>query len=89
MFPTLWNDITSFSLTQHLMCETGLQADAQAFGIGRSCRRLDMEIGVTLCVETCSGSVAQASLNLTPPASAFVCWDGRWVLARIPVSFLS
>lgn len=47
---TLWNDITSFSWTQHLMCETGMQADAQGFGVGKSCRNLDTEIGVTLCV---------------------------------------
>lgn len=79
MFPTLWNDITSLSWTQHLMCETGVQADAQGFGVGRSCCKLDMEIGV----ETCSGNVAQASLNLIPPASAFMCCDGRWVPVHI------
>lgn len=49
MFPTPWDDITSFSWTQLLICETGLRANAQGFRVGRSCCKLDLEIGVTLC----------------------------------------
>lgn len=85
MFPTLWNDITSFSWTQHLICETGVQADAQGF-VRRREKLLQIRHGNwcdSVCVETCSGNVAQASLNLIPPASAFVCCDGGWVPANI------
>lgn len=88
MYPTPWNGITSFSWTWRLLCETGVRDDAQGFGVGKCCCKLDMEMGVTLCAETCSGNVAQASLHLIPSASAFVCWDGRDVVAHIFVGFL-
>lgn len=50
MFPTPWNDSASFSWTQRLICETGVRANAQGFSIRKSCCKLDMEIGMTLCV---------------------------------------
>lgn len=56
------------------------------FGAGGSCCKLDMEI---VCVETCSGHVAQASLNLNLSASIFVGWDSWCVLAPNFVSCIS
>lgn len=50
MFPTPWNDSASFSWTQRLICETGVRASAQGFSVRKSCCKLDMEIGMTLCV---------------------------------------
>lgn len=58
--------------------ETGVRACARGFGAGGSCHKLDMEI---VCVETCSGHVAQASLKLNLSASIFVGWDSWCVLA--------
>lgn len=50
MFPTLWNDITSFCWAQHLICETSVWAEARGFSVGESLCKLDVEIGATLCV---------------------------------------
>lgn len=50
MLPNPRHDITSSSGPLHPVCETGVRTYAQGFGAGRSCCKLDMEIGVTSCV---------------------------------------